>query len=397
MERAEIAEWIVEQGLTGASVWTLLDGFAQRVVAAGVPLLRAYIALPTVNPNFRVANHTWSRGGGTILEWIRHEEESSAFDRSPFAFMLANGPGFSRWRDDALKATNFPVFAALNAQGATDYIAHLVRFERAQAPALTGAALSFATDRAGGFRDNDIALLNSLVPPLSLAAYRIALLDLTIGVLDAYVGPHAGRHVLSGEMRRGSGQMIEAVLLVADLRGFTPLADAANSGELILRLGEHLEAMASPIEAHGGEVLNFLGDGLLAVIPINGEMTLEHAAASAVDAALATLAANASVNQRHSSEQSLAVDVALHCGTVFYGNIGSRTRLDFTVIGPAVNETARMEALCTVLGESLVLSVPLANACGRPVRSLGRHHLRGIEDERELFGLIECSDASAPA
>ncbi|WP_048709902.1 adenylate/guanylate cyclase domain-containing protein [Microvirga massiliensis] len=389
MDHAEITAWIVEQGLTGAGIRDLLDGFAQRVIAAGVPLLRAYIALPTVNPNFRVANHTWTRSAGAAVEWILHEEEPGTFDRSPFAYMLANGLRCSRWRDDALKSASFPAFATLKTQGATDYIAHLVRFERAQAPALTGAALSFATDQAGGFRTEHVALLASLVPPLSLAAYRIALLDLTISVLDAYVGPHAGRHVLGGEMRRGSGQTIETVLLVADLRGFTPLADIAKSGELIQRLGEHLEAMAGPIEAHSGEILNFLGDGLLAIVPIGADMTLERAAASAVEAARAALAANSKVNELHSGEQSLALDVALHYGTVFYGNIGSRTRLDFTVIGPAVNEASRMEALCTSLGESLLLSEPIAKACGWPVRSLGRHHLRGVEDERELFGIAE--------
>jgi adenylate cyclase len=323
-----------------------------------------------------------------VIERIAHEQETTAFERSPFGSMAASNVRSARWQGPELKAAAFPVFTTLNEQGATDYLARLVAFENTEAPALLGAAISFATDREGGFSEEDVACLDSLIPTLSLAAYRIALLDLTIGVLDAYVGLSAGRRVLSGEIHRGAGQTIGAVLFFGDLRGFTPLADAARD-DLISRLSEHLEAMAEPIEAHGGEVLNFLGDGLLAIFPVAAGATLDRAASSAVDAALAALAGNVAVNERHAGSPSLALDIALHCGAVFFGNIGSRTRLDFTVIGPAVNEASRMEGLCAALGQNLLLSAPVAAACGRPVASLGFHRIRGLDAKREMFTLAD--------
>jgi adenylate cyclase len=181
--------------------------------------------------------------------------------------------------------------------------------------------------------------------------------------------------VLSGAIRRGSGTTIEAALLIADLRGFTTLADTAGL-DLIARLDRHLEAMADPVAEQGGEVLKFLGDGLLAAFPITEELSHESACAAAVRAAQAALERNEAVNRLH--EVPLALDIALHCGDVYYGNIGAAGRLDFTVIGPAVNEASRMEALCSPLDCSVILSERVASVSPVPVRSLGPHHLRGI-------------------
>jgi adenylate cyclase len=192
--------------------------------------------------------------------------------------------------------------------------------------------------------------------------------------------------VLSGEIRRGSGTTVTAALLFADLRGFTTLADTAGPA-IIGRLDEHLEAMADPVTEHGGEVLKFLGDGLLAVFPITDEQSQEEAGAAAVRAAREAISRNEAVNRSRPNEPSLSLDIALHCGDVFYGNIGAANRLDFTVIGPAVNEASRMEALCEPLGCSVVMSQTIAAASPAPVRPLGRHTLRGISEPRELFTL----------
>jgi adenylate cyclase len=200
--------------------------------------------------------------------------------------------------------------------------------------------------------------------------------------------------VLSGEIRRGSGTTITAALFVADLRGFTALADMAGVS-LIGRLDRHLEAMAEPVAEQGGEVLKFMGDGLLAVFPIDETRPAEEACAAAVRAAQAALARNEAVNRALPDETPLHLDIALHCGDVFYGNIGAAGRLDFTVIGPAVNEASRMEALCATLGCPLVMSERIARASPAPVRSLGRHRLRGIASGRELFTLAPLSGAGA--
>ena len=254
--------------------------------------------------------------------------------------------------------------------------------------ALPGTAISFGTDRAGGFSDADLALIAHIVPALALAACRTALLDVTIDVLGAYVGHDAGRRVLGGEMRRGRGHSLTAVLLFADLRGFTGVAETGGEA-LIARLGEHLAAMAEPIEEQGGEILKFLGDGLLAAYHVVDPEHSGEACSAALRSARQALDRNALVNEARPGEPRLDLHVALHLGEVFYGNVGAGSRLDFTVIGPAVNEASRIEALCESLSRPLLMSAPVAAACGEPALSLGRHRLRGVTEPREIFCLPE--------
>ncbi|MCB8819272.1 adenylate/guanylate cyclase domain-containing protein [Microvirga rosea] len=378
--------WIIEQGLSGSSIATLLTGIVERLAADGIPLARAYIALPTVNPTIRVFNHTWTHQGGTVVEGISHERNQEAFEISPFGYMLREGLSEQHWRFHENHPIRFDLFDDIRRDGGTDYLAHLVRFENAGAPDLRGIAVSFSSLRDGGFSQEEVVRIGAIMPLLSLSAYRIGLFDLTVGMLDTYVGLSAGRRVLSGEIRRGAGATITAALLFADLRGFTALADQVGA-PVIGRLDEHLEAMAAPIVAEGGEVLKFLGDGLLAAFPITEDQPPEAAGAAAIRAALSAFALNDAVNETHPDAMPLHLDIALHSGDVFYGNIGAASRLDFTVIGPAVNEVSRMEALCSGLDCHLVMSAAVAQASPLPVRSLGLHRLRGVPTERELFTL----------
>jgi adenylate cyclase len=384
----DFERWIVNQGLYGSNIAELLEGIADHLVADGVSLQRAYLALPTLNPYVRVLNHTWRRGGKTVVEGIEHGRDTEAFRISPFNYMQNEGLVAHRWRLNTPEGDAFALFASLKLEGATDYLARMVSFKNSNAPALRGIALSFTTDAPEGFSAEQIDRIDAILPLASLAAYRIALLDLAIGVLDTYVGLSAGRRVLSGEIHRGSGETLTAALLFADLRNFTASAETGGQG-LITRLDEHLEAITEPVTAHGGEILKFLGDGVLAAFLITDEVTRDAACKAAVQAAMGALRGNRIVNQRHAKGDGLDLDVALHCGEVFYGNIGGPGRLDFTVIGPTVNEVSRIEALCSVLDCPLLLSPPVALACGYPVRSLGHRSLRGVAEEKELFTLAE--------
>lgn len=380
-----LESWIVGQGLSGSNVASLLSGFAEQLLEEGIPVVRAYLALPTVNPTIRVHNHTWTRSSGTVVEGVSHER-IDIFDASPFGHMVRTGLANCHWHLDEPGPEWFGVFDDVKREGGRDYLARLIFFENARALNLRGIAASFSTDREGGFFPTEIARIDAVLPLLGLAAYRITLLDITVAVLDTYVGLSAGRRVLSGEIRRGFGTTLTAALLFADLRGFTALADTADTS-LIVRLNQHLEAMAEPVAHQGGEVLKFLGDGLLAIFPITEEQPQNAAGAAAVRAAQEAIARNEVVNRSRPSESPLGLDIALHCGEVFYGNIGAANRLDFTVIGPAVNEVSRMEALCGVLGCDVVMSAIIAAASPISVRSLGRHMLRGVTEERELFTL----------
>jgi adenylate cyclase len=211
-------------------------------------LWRSYLALPTVNPMFRVASCTWRRGSGAVFETISHEQGPLAFQESPFGFMLREGHEKQRWPLETPDgAADFDVLAEFKKAGATDHYASVIPFQNPDAPSLEGLVASFTTDRPGGFTDEEIRVLDRITPLVGLAAYRIALLDLTAGILDTYVGLSAGRRVLSGEIRRGIGQTIYAALLFADLRGFTSLADTMPAERLIGRLDEHFDAMAEPV------------------------------------------------------------------------------------------------------------------------------------------------------
>ncbi|MCD6071114.1 MAG: hypothetical protein K0S42_1630 [Microvirga sp.] len=389
---ANLESWIIEQGLRGSNMTALLSGFAEGLMAEGLPLVRAYVALPTVNPTIRVYTHVWTRSSGTMVEGVSHERNANAFEASPFAHMMRTEQTEGYWKVDGPDAEPFGVFEDVRREGGTDYLARLFSFDNASAPDLRGIGISFSSSRPGGFLPEEIARIDALLPLLGLAAYRMTLFDLTVAMLDTYVGLSAGRRVLSGEIRRGVGTTLTAALLFADLRGFTSLADASGM-DLIVRLDQHLEAMAEPVAEQCGEVLKFMGDGVLAAFPISEHRSREEACVAAIRAAQTALERNEAVNRRH--ETPLSLDIALHCGDVFYGNIGAAGRLDFTVIGPAVNEASRMEALCSTLDCALILSESVASVSPVSVRSLGRHRLRGIAAERELFTLSDVSGATA--
>ncbi len=390
----DLERWIIGQGLGGGDLGSLLSGLAERLLADGIPVVRIYLALPTVNPTIRAYSHTWTRSAGAVVEPVSHERNRQAFEASPFRFMLKAGLSACHWRFDEPGTVRFPAFDDVERAGGRDYLARVIRYHNASAPDLAGLAAAFSADCDGGFRPEQVARIDAVLPLLALAAYRISLFDLTMAVLDTYVGLSAGRRVLSGEIRRGDGTTITAALCFADLRGFTALADTAGM-TLLGRLNQHLEAMTGPVAEQGGEVLKFLGDGLLAVFPITDERPKQAVCAAAVYAAQEALLRNVSVNRSRPGEPPLDLDVALHYGDVFYGNIGDTSRLDFTVIGSAVNEASRMEALCGPLGCSVVLSEAVAASSPVPVRSLGRHYLRGLASARELFTLASVSGAGA--
>lgn len=377
-----VQDWVVEYGLLGIDPAELLGGASERLAAAGLPLLRTHLSFPTLDPFKRSENIVWLRNGGTTRESLSHDDFEGAYARSPFPEMLRTGQVTRRWRLDRPGGTEgYAVMERLRKAGGTDLIVRLSPFG-GNIGALVGTAISAATDAPGGFSRGEVEALSSIVPVIGLAAYRIVLADVTVGVLGAYIGHDAGRHVLSGQIRAGEGNQVTAALLLADLRGFTSATEREGSA-VIGRLGKHLGAIAEPVEAEGGEVLKFLGDGLLAAFPVMG--SAPDACSAALAAAQQAIRRNAEVNDAHADTPRLDLDVALHLGEVFYGNIGAGSRLEFTVIGPAVNEAARLESLCGTLGRPLLMSETFARHCASPTESLGRFDLRGVSGQREVF------------
>jgi adenylate cyclase len=317
------------------------------------------------------------------------------FRRSPIYALVQDDQSQRHWRlDRGEGCADLPLLAELRAEGATSYFMHIVRFGGEIASAVPGVAIAIATDQPGGFSEADLATFMALMPALGLASYRYMLARVSAAILGVYLGERTARRVLAGEVRRGTGRAIEAAILLADLRGFTSLAGREPAARVVAWLDQHLEAVGEAVAAHDGEVLKFLGDGLLAVFPADETATSDlEACRRALAAAEQALAATATLNadRRAKGEPELGLDVVLHFGEVVYGNVGAARRLDFTVIGPTVNEASRMEALCAELGRPLLLSGEFAALCGRTTASLGRFQLRGCEGEREVFELPSAS------
>ncbi|SEE10342.1 adenylate cyclase [Rhizobiales bacterium GAS188] len=390
----EFIDRLLREGLKADDLAVLLKGFSEGLVERGIPLLSTGISMPTIDPTsfFRVSTW-WREGRRPPARPVSDRQSLSAYKQSPIYDVLKRDANGGRWKlDDPQLAGRFPLLKELREHGATEYALSLVAFSERRT-AMRGTALSMVTDRPGGFEEDEIAAVARLLPALSLAAYRIGLLGMATDTLGAYLGPFTAGKVLQGMIHRGDSRVISAALLLADLRGFTALVDRIGAASAISWLNEHLEAIADPVAEQGGEVLKFLGDGLLAVFPAGEDAgkACRAATLAAKEIRVRTRALNLS---RGSSELRSEVVLVLHFGEVVYGNVGAAQRLDFTVIGEAVNEASRMETLGKVLAEHLLLSEPFARRCDERTRSIGHYALRGVSGEREIFVLEEDAASS---
>lgn len=391
-----LIEWLIAAGLRGAGPAELLETTAEGLAEAGVPVLRGFMVFRTLHPLHAGYGFVWRRGGVAVEEetFRRQNQPNPAFLASPFYYMLTNGVDTLRIRLDQPGELDFPIFAEFRAEGATGYFARAISFSEGmdlRLGAHQGVILTWTTDRPGGFSDADLAVLERVLPVLGLAIRSISAAQVAESVLCTYIGQDAGRRVLSGEIERGALRSQRAVLLFEDLRGFTAHADVAAPEEMVQALNAYLDAMGRPLLERGGEILKFMGDGVLGVIGLESETT--HACRAALQAARETLAAVNELNRARAAEGRVALDldIVLHVGDVMYGNVGALGRLDFTMIGPAINEAARMEPMCRVLGCNLLASEAFFAACAEESRcelaSLGRHALRDIAGPRELYSL----------
>jgi adenylate cyclase len=387
-------DWVLRYATMHDDVATLLTGVCERLIAAGLPIWRASIDIPTIDPNFRAIATKWWRGRPPSVEMLPHGPgQEGAFQRSVIYHLMSRGVEAGRWRLDRGEGVgDFELLRSLQAAGGTDYLMRLVGFGQGRTVFPRGVALSIATDRVGGFADDEVALIIRLIPALGLAAYRVSVARTATEALSVYLGPKTAQRVLAGEIRRGEGERIAAAIFYADLRQFTSLSEKEDALQVVHWLNEHFEAVGGAVTIRGGEILKFLGDGLLAVFPVADIerrpcLVCEEALAAAEEA----VAANAALNERRAAQgkPALPVDVALHFGEVVYGNVGASRRLDFTVIGRAVNETSRMEPLCDRIGRNIVLSEAFAHRCSRPTMRMGAFALRGIRGDRPIYAIAE--------
>jgi adenylate cyclase len=387
LSESDLIDQLLRDGLEADDLTEVLVRFSERCLAYGIPLLATSVSMPAIDPTSAFAVSMWWRDGHAPPIPRAELQSMERFRRSPIYDLLQRDVPGERWRiDDPSVASRFPLFEDLRKRGATEYALSIMRFSGSRT-ALRGTALSMATDQPGGFSEGQVDFMRRTLPALALVAYRIGLFNVATETLGAYLGRFTGAQVLQGMIHRGDSRTISAALLLVDLRGFTAMVDSYGTKAAIGFLNEHLEAFADPVAERGGEVLKFLGDGLLAAFAAGDDADKACAACvlAAKDIKSRTKALNA---RRGPKEPHLEASLVLHFGEVVYGNIGAAQRLDFTVIGEAVNEASRMEILAKQLGKT-VLSASFAEHCGHPAVSLGHHSLRGIAGTREIFGLAE--------
>ena len=396
----ELHVWAVRQGLLGTAAAELLDGFCQRLVLGGLALWRASAAMRTLHPQWGGYSYLWRRDLNAIepSQFERANQTSQVWLTSPFAYLVAQAKaGGDPWLHMRRRLAgpetllDFPVLEELAGAGGTDYFAQIVSFgPEGDASRGTGIAYSFTTDRREGFSEDDLTLLRAVLPALSLAMMAHAGHTIASGLLEAYLGGDAGRRVHAGAVERGSVESIRAALWFADMRGFTKLADTTVGLEVIELLDEVFEALTAPLRSRGGQVLKFMGDGMLAIFPLLAE-TQAESCRDAIDAAREAMHTLDRINRARAeaSKPVAEVDLALHIGEILYGNVGAADRLDFTVIGPAVNEAARIETLCEPLGRKVLVSAEFAGAAGscNGLQPLGHHRLRGVRELRAIYAL----------
>ncbi|MBL8663482.1 MAG: adenylate/guanylate cyclase domain-containing protein [Candidatus Odyssella sp.] len=379
---AAFTAWYVHEAPRIRSARELVRRTCERFVAHGVPLRRFTALLLMLHPDYFGISQRWSRGSdevktsrGSYEIWNR-----PILQDSPYGEINRGAAALRRRLAGPHARIDYDVLREYAAEGCTDYvIMHLPFGDEGR------HAAAFATDRPGGFTPAELRLIDAMLPHMARQSELLTLRYLTTTLLDTYVGRNAGERVLTGQIRRGSGETIRAVIWFSDLRGFTPLSDRLPRDTLIALLNGYFDCVGGAIAAAGGEILKFIGDAVLAIFPLGTGRGPAEAAQAALGAAQAARAGLAALRALPGGD-GLDFGVALHAGDVMYGNIGTAQRLDFTVIGPAVNATARLQSLASTLGEPILVSAEIAAAVGAAnLESVGRHALKGLAEPVEAF------------
>ena len=381
-----VARWILTEGTHLDSAVEFFDELCWRLVGDGVPLWRATVHAGTLHPQIRGLGLRWWRDRRIVEEYrILHSSDTAEdYRQSPIRAAIEDGIKFRRRLDGG--ALEFPLLTKLRGQGATDYYALPLNPQIRRFPVVT-----WATDRPHGFSETDLAALEDINPALAASVDVRSLRRISINLLDTYLGPQAGRRILAGQIHRADGDRLRAVIMISDMRNFTGLSDRLPGEAIIELLDDYFDAIVPAVQARRGEVLKFIGDGVLAIFPTEDEEDFAPSSLRALEAAVHGLARLDAVNARRRERQSsqIRAGIGLHLGEVIFGNVGAADRLDFTVVGPAVNLASRIEGLTKRLLRPLLTSQAFAQICPRPLVSLGFHPVRGLNAPEEVFGLPE--------
>ena len=376
--------WLVEATRQPVPLKSMFPGFCERVTETIVPAWRVNLGLEVLHPEISGTMLVWTDDSFEFRERERHHIlQSPSYLTSPTKIVDDTERPWRRRLDADIP--EMPLLEELRQLGTTDFFITPLPFLDTSRTRV----LSFATRQPGGFDDDDLKALDTAARLFSPYAERQVWKRIALDLLDTYVGARTSQRIIEGQIERGEVDWIEAAIWLADLRAFTRRSEINAIGDVVAMLNGWFGDMGVAIEAEGGEILKFIGDAVLAIFPVTAETDRGTACAAALAAAEAFCARVDATNAERGLTGPDAVDfgIGLHLGEIAYGNIGAARRLDFTVIGPAVNRASRLEELTKTLRRRVLVSEPFRDACGRPLLDLGHHPLRDVEGTHRIFGI----------
>ncbi|MEM8792979.1 MAG: adenylate/guanylate cyclase domain-containing protein [Pseudomonadota bacterium] len=392
---SEVEQWLIGKALADPEIATLFRLLCQRLHALGIPIDRAAVSWPTLHPLFRAEQAVWKPDEGVKLMQFEHDDlgtQSDLFLKSPFYHVHKKNLTKLRRRLSGPEARlDFDILEDLRDEGYTDYLLTATRFRIAEAEHFaggsTGIMATWSTKRESGFSSNDFDGLSRIQQVFAVACHASIQKRVMANIADAYLGPTAGARVLEGDIRRGDGRRIPAVLWFSDLRGSTRLSEQMAPDDYLALLNRYFECTAQPVIDNGGEILNFIGDGVLAIFPISEDCPREAAlgAEKAVQEAL--------LRRLQAAEcilpdgERLDFGIGLSVGEVMFGNIGVPSRLAFSSIGREVNQLHRIEAATKHLGVPVLADSAFVELASAEWISAGHSDLREGMVSVELFTL----------
>lgn len=383
-----VSAWLKQSALKGVDLETIVTETCERLAAVGIPLIRVHLSFSMLHPLYDALSFTWRRKEGVVVAGFHSGGDSGQPERyrsSPYYQLISKNLSHLRRRIDPKVPSEFPVFDDLKTLGATDYLAFAQTFGDADGKGMLG---SWATDTADGFTDDMIKALLYIQNNLAVTALMAVLAKLADNMLTTYLGGDAGKRVLSGQIRRGDGDTIRAVLVMVDMRNSTHLAENGGRQVYIDTLNQFFDAVAAPFNRHGGQILSFIGDGFLAVYPCERQKAPSQAAArAAMSAARQAVARMAELNRNRVAAglDEIGFGIGLHVGNVMFGNVGLENRLTFSAFGSATNEVQRLENLTKKYGQPIVASEIFKDYCGGDWLLQGKETLRGISEAVSIF------------
>ncbi|MEP1934886.1 MAG: adenylate/guanylate cyclase domain-containing protein [Roseibium sp.] len=381
---ADVVQWLYSDAAQLPDTLEIVCEMATRLQAGNIPVDRVTTGIWVVHPNVRAEGSVWtSDGGRNLRQYVPGPESEDQYTNSPIKKIHdTHKPVRVEIARNNEVDDEYPIAAELRAEGYTDYIGLPMPFSDGSVK-----TASFATKAPGGFSMSQLSVFDSLIRPLALVCELKTLRRTAETILDTYVGPRAGMQVLNGTTRRGEGEWIKAIVSFADIRGFTRLSNTLPADKIVVFLNKYFGAMTEAVEAHGGEVLKFIGDEVMAIFPYETEDQAREAAHQALLAARDTLKKIEEINNHKTCivTPDMSVGIALHAGDVFYGNVGSETRLDFTVVGPAVNLASRIAELAKDLGREVLVSDAIAGIMGCRSGLFGEYHVKGFDDPVSVY------------